>query len=356
MDNQLYMKRCLELAYQNLGAVSPNPMVGAVIVGEDGEILGEGAHQKFGEAHAEVNAFSAISNGADLSSATLFVNLEPCSFTGKTPPCTDAILKSGIKRIVIGMTDPNPKVAGKGIEILRSRNLEVIAQVLESECQFLNRRFIVNQTEQRPYIILKWAETADGFIARNDYSSKWISSESSRALVHEWRAKEDAILVGTNTALRDNPHLTARVEGPELPPKKQPLRVFLDRELKVPSTSNLFNDAASTLCFTEKDRGEEVTVEHCSISFGDQMWQELFSTLYERNVGSIIVEGGSKVLHSLIEKNLWDEARVFRSTQKFKEGIPAPNNLHNGYSIETSDSDKLHLFSREKKEIFTKYL
>ncbi|RYE36901.1 MAG: bifunctional diaminohydroxyphosphoribosylaminopyrimidine deaminase/5-amino-6-(5-phosphoribosylamino)uracil reductase RibD, partial [Sphingobacteriaceae bacterium] len=251
MDHKKYMRRCLELAESGAGFVSPNPMVGAVIVYQN-RIIGEGYHQKYGQPHAEVNAVKAVleryPNAAELlKEATIYVSLEPCAHHGKTPPCADLIIKHQIPKVVVGCRDPFVQVDGKGIEKLRNAGIEVIENVLEAECLDLNKRFFTRVLKQRPYIILKWAETADGFFAPEDGSQQWISDPLSKRLVHQWRSEEDAVLVGKNTAANDNPQLNNRYQ----PEAKQPKRVVLDRRLELKSSLNLFDQSAETFVFNE---------------------------------------------------------------------------------------------------------
>jgi len=311
------MKRALQLAKNGLGSVSPNPMVGCVIVYND-IIIGDGWHQKFGEAHAEVNAINSVADKSLLSESTVYVTLEPCSYVGKTPACSDLLITSGVKKVVIASLDPNPKVAGNGVKALENTGIEVEIGVLTKESIALNKRFFINQHLNRPYILLKWAQTKDGFVARKNFDSKWISNAYSRQLVHQWRAEEDAILVGKNTAKFDNPSLTVRNwEG------KNPIRVVLDRNLELNSKLNLFNGEAETLVYNLKENRKGKGLEFIKLE-NSNFIHSLSKGLYTRNIGSVIIEGGSKVLSQFIELGLWDEARVFTSNQLFVEGINAP--------------------------------
>jgi len=321
--DETYMQRCLELARHGLGHVSPNPMVGAVIVKDDA-IIGEGYHRKIGEAHAEVNAIASVENQADLTSSTMYVNLEPCVHHGKTPPCTDLIIRKGIPTVVVGMTDPNPKVAGKGVEKLRDNGVNVITGMLEDEAKELNRRFITFFTQKRPYIILKWAETRDGFIDvkrpvdRSSHPS-WITNKFGKMLVHKWRTEEDAFMVGTHTAIMDNPQLTVREWT-----GRNPLRVSIDYDGTLPQDLSLFNDDADSLVFTGKENSESGRLKRLFISSRKDNIQEILSLLYQQNVQSLVVEGGAELLNSFINKGLWDEARVFVGEYHFGEGVEAP--------------------------------
>jgi diaminohydroxyphosphoribosylaminopyrimidine deaminase/5-amino-6-(5-phosphoribosylamino)uracil reductase len=314
------MARCCELARQGLGHVSPNPLVGAVVVAE-GRIIGEGYHQRYGSPHGEVEAIRRVEDKELLKKATLYVNLEPCCHHGKTPPCTTLIQEVGIPRVVFGVKDPNPLVSGRGSQILNEAGISVTGEVLTSTCRHLNRRFFTNIEKNRPYIILKWAETGDGFIARPDFSSQWISCEASRKLVHQWRAEEDAILVGTTTTVKDNPQLSVRsVAG------RNPTRVILDRKGVIPSTHHIYDGSQKTILISEL-KPTATTVEWIAYPKSTsqvEWWGLLLTKLFENKIGSLIVEGGSQVLHGLIETGLWDEARVFRSEQLFHDGIAAP--------------------------------
>jgi diaminohydroxyphosphoribosylaminopyrimidine deaminase/5-amino-6-(5-phosphoribosylamino)uracil reductase len=315
-----YMFRCIELALAGLGSVSPNPLVGCVVVHED-RIIGEGYHIQYGKPHAEVNAITSVQDKSLLTQAELYVSLEPCSHWGKTPPCVDLIIENKIPRVIIGAQDPYEEVNGRGIEILRNAGIEVVTNVLEDECRELNKRFFTYETQQRPYIILKWAETADGFIAREDHSSKWISSMPSRLLVHKWRSEEDAIMVGTNTAIYDNPQLTSRdISG------KNPLRVVLDRNNRIPAGHHLFNSEEATLVFTGTDSDNAHNVSFIKADFDSpDLLQIVLANLYALRVQSLIVEGGSRLLQSFIDQDLWDEARIFRSNAaQFGKGIQSP--------------------------------
>lgn len=343
--HEKYMHRCLELAGNGLGQVAPNPMVGSVIVyGE--EILGEGYHAVYGEAHAEVNAIGAVKRKDLLSRSTLYVNLEPCAHQGKTPPCADTIIKHGIPRVVIGTGDPYPEVAGKGIEKLRASGIEVVVNVLEEECKELNRRFFSFHRKKRPYVILKWAQTLDGFLGRfpDSAEDKWITNEQSKRLVHKWRSEEQAILVGTNTALQDNPHLTTRLyEG------KHPLRVVLDRRGRIPASHHLLDGETPTLVITEMSQPARNNVEHAAIDFSEDPLPQILDVLTGKAIQSVIVEGGKQLLDSFIAANLWDEARVFIGNKTFHEGIPAPS-----VPLNTTpgrlDEDRLFIIKNPKKQ------
>lgn len=320
---EYFMKRCLDLAIIGLGKVSPNPMVGAVLE-YDGRIIGEGYHQFYGGPHAEVSAIANVSNEnqALIPKATLYVNLEPCAHFGKTPPCSDLILKSGIKKVVIGMVDPFLQVAGKGIEKLRAHGCEVITGVLEDNCRFLNRRFLTSVEKGRPYILLKWAETSDGYMARKDGSSKWISDEYSRTMVHQWRAQEDAVMVGANTALLDDPKLNVRDWT-----GRNPVRIVVDWNYSLPDNLNVFDGSLKTFVFYKKSQSTRTIpgVEAKAINEGPDMILEMMTQLIQSDIQSVMIEGGAKLFNQFFKNNLWDEIRVFRAPVCFNEGIKAPD-------------------------------
>ncbi len=323
-SDDVYMQRCIDLALPGLGYVAPNPLVGAVVVYKD-HIIGEGYHRRYGEAHAEVEAIHAVSDQSLLRKSTLYVNLEPCCHHGKTPPCTDLILRSGIPRVVIGTVDPFDSVAGKGIARLRSHGVAVRIGIMKEACRELNKRFFTFYEKKRPYIILKWAQTADGFIDINRLPNAtkqptWITSEKLRMLVHKWRTEEAAIMVGTETAMKDNPKLNVRDwHGPN------PTRIVLDRQLKLDAGCNLLDDTQPTLIFNEvmtKVKGKSRFIQ---IPFSRDVLPEVMRFLYEEQLQSLIVEGGRKLLQSFIDSNIWDEARIFTGTQFFCNGIKAPD-------------------------------
>lgn len=316
--DEIFIRRCLELAAQGEGAVSPNPMVGAVLV-HNGAIIGEGWHQQYGSAHAEVEAVRAVSNPALLKESTLYVSLEPCSHFGKTPPCADLILRSGIPRVVAASLDPNPKVSGAGIARLRAAGINVTTGVLEQEARALNRGFFSIHERGRPWVILKWAQTADGFIAPADGTRVDISSEQSRTLVHQWRAVEDCVLVGTRTAMVDDPELTVRLAA-----GRNPLRAVLDRRLTLPRTLKLFDGAAPTLVINSVKSCDDGAIRHRKLDPNLHSPQGITQLLAAERVYSVIVEGGAALLQSFIASELWDEARIFSATLSFGEGLPAP--------------------------------
>lgn len=315
------MMRCIELAKNGLGTTYPNPLVGCVIVHEQ-KILGEGWHYQAGRPHAEVNAIKSVPQEKLLQEATLYVSLEPCSHFGKTPPCAHLIIEKGIKKVVIGSLDPNPLVAGRGIQKLKEAGCEVIVGVLQKECDTLNKRFFTFHQKKRPYVFLKWAESQDGFIApknRNEQKPVWITNSFSRQRVHKMRAEEQAILVGTQTVLMDNPSLTTRDwEG------HSPLRVILDKNLRIPKTAHVFDETVPTLVFSEKAAENSSHVTYQVIDFSKDVATQILSVLYDKNIQSLMVEGGAQTLQTFIDENLWDEAFVFKGPVSFTEGIKAP--------------------------------
>jgi diaminohydroxyphosphoribosylaminopyrimidine deaminase/5-amino-6-(5-phosphoribosylamino)uracil reductase len=266
-----------------------------------------------------VNAINAIKNPELLSESTAYVSLEPCAHWGKTPPCANLLVEKGLKKVVIGALDSNPLVGGKGVEILRKAGIEVVTGVLEREARLQNRRFFTQIEKKRPYVILKWAQSKDGFVARSDYSSKWISNARGRQLVHKWRAEEDAILVGKNTAKYDNPSLTVREWT-----GKNPLRLVIDPNLELPENLNLFDQIVPTICYNTIKSDKTDNLEFVKLKPGFEL-KEILEDLNSRKIQSLIVEGGSFVLNKFIEEGLWDEARVFTGPTEFGEGISAPN-------------------------------
>lgn len=315
-SDEHFMQRALDLAQNGLGTTSPNPLVGCVIV-HDGRIIGEGRHAKAGQPHAEVLAIDNVKEQALLSQSTAYVTLEPCAHFGKTPPCADLLVKHNLKRVVIAAVDSNPQVGGKGIEKLKSAGIAVKIGVLESAARFQNRRFFTFIEKKRPYIILKWAQTADGFIARENFDSKWISNAQSRQLVHKWRSEEDAILVGKNTVLHDNPQLTTRDWT-----GKNPLRIVLDHQLVLPDSRAVFDQKIPTLVYNLVKSEERDNLQFVKLS-EEKFIEQLLVDLHQRKVLSLIIEGGTQTLQSFIDLGLWDEARVFESSITFEKGIKA---------------------------------
>jgi diaminohydroxyphosphoribosylaminopyrimidine deaminase/5-amino-6-(5-phosphoribosylamino)uracil reductase len=321
-----YIQRTLQLARKGEGFTHPNPMVGAVIVHND-KIIGEGYHRKFGEAHAEVNAINAVKDSSLLSKSTLYISLEPCSHYGKTPPCAELIISKKIPRVVIAVADPNPKVSGKGIQMLRNNGVEVIVGTLENEARELNKTFFTNQIYHRPHITLKWAQSSDGFIdiertSREENPPARISNELTSILAHKLRANVQAIMIGTRTALLDNPQLTARKWF-----GKNPTRVVIDRENKLPADLAIFDDTAPTIVFIDISNNNLVkkkSITYIPIDFSQNVEEQIIYQLYERKICSLLIEGGTKTISSFIEKKLWDEALVEISDSSLYNGTKAP--------------------------------
>jgi diaminohydroxyphosphoribosylaminopyrimidine deaminase/5-amino-6-(5-phosphoribosylamino)uracil reductase len=335
--DERFMLRALELARSGLGTVSPNPMVGCVIV-HDGEIIGEGWHERFGEAHAEVNAVNSVTEKELLKRSTVYVTLEPCSHFGKTPPCADMLIREQVKKVVIANRDSNPLVAGKGIEKLRGAGIEVITGVLESEARELNRRFFTYIDKARPYVILKWAQTSDGFIARENYDSKWISDDFSRQLVHKWRSEEDAILVGSNTVVHDDPALNVRTWT-----GRNPIRIVVDRYLKLPPGMKVFDQTQYTIRYNLEKNAKDRNVELVKIPESNFL-NNLLADLHARKIQSVIIEGGATILNAFIEHNFWNEARVFISPTEFNSGMEAPALNISPQSEEKLKTDLLRIY------------
>jgi len=320
--HEKYIKRCIELAKNGLGTTYPNPLVGSVIIYEN-EIIGEGWHKKSGEGHAEVNAVNSVKDKSLLSKSTIYVSLEPCSHFGKTPPCCDLIITHNIPNVVIGTVDPNEKVAGRGIKKLIEAGKNVTVGVLEDECNELNRRFFTFHQKQRPYIILKWAETLDGFISPKEKIEQkpvWITNQYSRQLVHKWRSEEHAILVGTQTVIDDNPTLTVRDWT-----GNNPIRIVLDRKNRIPKESHIFNNEATTILISDENQiAENSNLIIETIDFDGNIAEEITAVWHKHNIQSVIIEGGRQLLQTFINAHLWDEARVFRGTISFENGTKAP--------------------------------
>ena len=341
--HEKYIFRCLEIAKNGLGRTAPNPMVGAVIVHRD-RIIGEGFTSPFGGPHAEVNAIASVADKDLLREATLYVSLEPCSHFGKTPPCTNLILEHGIPKVIIGIADPHDKVAGAGIKKLRDGGCEVVAGILEDACREHHSRFLTYHEKKRPFIILKWAESSDGFIAptQEKRSQKkepyWISSSHSRQLVHKWRTEEQAILVGTRTALEDNPRLSARTWVGQYP-----LRVVIDRKLTLPENLHLFDGTAPTLVF--HDRGNlpkpRPQTQFSAIDFDADLPAQICEALYEKQIISLLVEGGARTHGGFISSGLWDEARIFTGTRPLGEGVSAPRLKGSHLNTKVMGADRL---------------
>lgn len=318
-DDIHFMQRALELAKNGLGRVSPNPMVGCVVV-HQGRIIGEGWHRQYGGPHAEVNAIDSVQDQALLPESSVYVSLEPCSHWGKTPPCADLLVKKKVKEVVVCNTDSNPLVSGGGLQKLNEAGIGVRWGILEREGRWLNRRFFTFMEKKRPYIILKWAQTADHFMARGNYNSKWISNPFARKLVHMWRAEEPAIMVGRQTVQYDNPQLNVRdypAEG------RDPLRVIIDRQLSLNHDYKIFDRQQPTVCYNLHKNDEQEKLAFVKLS-EENFLSEMMQDLHRRGIQSMIVEGGPALLELLLAQNLWDEARIFTAQKTFGEGIRAP--------------------------------
>lgn len=331
------MKRALELALLGRGYVSPNPLVGCVIV-HNNTIIGEGWHKKYGEAHAEVSAFESVHDKSLLKDSTVYVNLEPCSHFGKTPPCAELLIKHHVKKVVIANLDTNPIVTGEGIKKLRAAGVEVITGILEKEGRELNKRFFTLMEKQRPYVLLKWAETSDGFMAHENYDSKWISNEYSRQLVHKWRTEEDAVLVGTKTVFHDNPELTVRDWT-----GRNPIRIVLDRFLRLNDKLHVFDHSQKTICYNVLKHEEHKNLSLVRLD-EENFVNHLLEDLVKQKIQSVMVEGGATTLQFFIDARLWDEARVFISDKGFGKGIKSPRLHGNLIAQESVFNDTLRIY------------
>ncbi len=344
--HEKYIKRCIDIGKNGLGTTAPNPMVGCVIV-HDQKIVGEGYTRPYGGAHAEVNAINNVKNKSLLDQATLYVTLEPCSHFGKTPPCADAILKFKIPKVVIGTIDTHSKVGGKGVEKLKSSGCEVIVGVLEDEVKAHHKRFFTFHNKKRPYIILKWAETADGFIApqsRDERKPVWITNRISRQLVHKWRTEEQSILVGTNTVIADNPSLTVRDWT-----GKNPIRIVLDKNSRLSKNAAVFDQKATTIIISDRHHARHK--ERLDYNFDFLNWdsnekfaQQICAILFNNDITSVIIEGGRQTLQTFIDENLWDEARIFTGPAKFGAGTKAPECAGHLISEEKIIDDTLKIY------------
>ena len=322
-SHEAFMQRALDLARLGLGTVSPNPMVGAVIV-HQGEIIGEGWHQRFGGPHAEVEAIKSVKLPELLSESALYVTLEPCSHFGKTPPCADLVVGRGIKKVYVAMMDPNPKVSGKGLEKLRNAGIAVEVGLLEEQAQLLNKRFLTCFEKKRPYVVLKWAQTADGFISPSleaPKAEKQISNALSQQLVHRWRGQEDAIMVGYNTLQYDNPQLNVRLAHTH----RQPTRItWNERQDKLADTFHFSDGSQNSFVFNHHLEDGDSKVRYLRINQTSESLHLLLSRLWQEGIGSLIVEGGTKLLEKFISSHLWDEARICTSPKRFGYGVSAP--------------------------------
>lgn len=328
MTDEIYIRRCIELAKKGLGRTYPNPLVGSVIV-YNGEIIGEGFHEKAGQNHAEINAINAVQNKELLKYSTIYVSLEPCSHYGKTPPCANKIVETGFKKVVIGTLDSHEKVNGKGKQILENAGIEVVSGVLEKECQILNKRFFTFHQKKRPYIILKWAQSGDGFLDK-DFQPTTIGNPLTKQFVHQLRSEEHAILVGTHTALTDNPALTVReISG------RNPVRILIDFDLKVPADFNIHNQEAETLVFNSVKDSEEGNIKFIKTE-KENFVHHLMHTLYEEQIQSVIIEGGRFTLQQFIDAGIWDEAIIIKNENMLLEkGTKAPEFHFASYITET---------------------
>ena len=343
--HEKYINRCIELAKNGLGCTYPNPLVGSVIVLND-KIIGEGWHQKAGEPHAEVNAINSVKDKSFLKEATIYVNLEPCSHYGKTPPCANLIVENGIKKVVVGSIDANSKVSGKGVLHLQNNGCDVIVGILENECLNLNKRFFTYHNKKRPFIILKWAETEDGFIDKlrdstSESSPNWISNTYSQQLVHKMRAEEQSVLVGTTTALNDNPKLNTRNWF-----GSNPVRIVLDKRLKIPSHYNLYDGSLKTIVLTVKAPDKNINHNTCfeQIDFNENLPKQICDVLYQHEIQSVIIEGGAQILQTFIDDNLWDEAYVFVGNTKFENGLKAPELKKSPNEVKRISTDTLRIY------------
>ncbi|HAM11180.1 MAG: riboflavin biosynthesis protein RibD [Bacteroidetes bacterium GWE2_41_25] len=338
-----FMQRCLELAAKAEGLTYPNPMVGAVIVHE-GKIIGEGFHLKAGTPHAEVNAINSVSDKSLLTSSTLYVNLEPCSHFGKTPPCADMIISNSVPRVVIGTTDTSERVSGKGIARLKSSGCEVKTGILEDECRRLNRRFFTVMEKKRPYIILKWAQSTDGYIdimrGSDNCRPAWITGKPEKVLVHKWRSCEQAILVGAGTVRADNPQLNVREWT-----GNHPLRVILSRSGAVGQNSVLFRTKGTIFVFTGNMNSDLPGTMKIRLKEGMTASEQIVSYLYSEGIQSLFIEGGAEVLNHFISEGYWDEARVFTGEGSFGDGVKAPE-------LANERLTECMLYSKSKLDIF----
>ena len=332
-----YIKRCIELAQKGIGRTYPNPMVGAVIV-HNNKIIGEGYHKKAGEPHAEINAINSVKNINLLKESTIYISLEPCSHFGKTPPCALKLKEIGFKRVVIGTLDIHHQVNGEGIKILEKTGINVSTNVLEQECKNLNKRFFTFHEKKRPFIILKWAESQDGFLDYNFKATK-ISNDLATQWVHQLRAKEHAILIGKNTALHDNPYLTTRkIYG------KNPIRILIDLYLDIPKNFNIYkDDDTPTFIFNTIKNEEKLNLKWIKIN-KENFLQNLLEKLYEHQIQSVIIEGGSFTLQQFIYANLWDEAFIIKAPIILKNGTKAPKFSASAKEIKTLRDNQIFYF------------
>lgn len=338
-----FMKRCLKLAKKGAGSVAPNPMVGCVVV-HKGKIIGEGYHEKYGEAHAEVNAIRSVKSQELLKESTLYVTLEPCAHHGKTPPCSDLIVEKKVPKVVIGTIDPFAEVAGRGIEKMQKAGIQVELGLMEKDCRELNKRFFTFHQKHRPFIILKWAQTTDGFIdidreTKNFGEPTWITGPEALLRVHQLRAIENAIIVGTHTAEKDDPSLTVRhCEG------TNPLRLVLDKNLRLPLQLKLFNSDSETIIINSFRNKKKGNLEFIRVDYTQNILPQVLEILYQKEKLSLIVEGGRTLLQSFIDQQLWDEAHVYTGNKLFKSGVKAPQLNGIPVKLEKMGQDTLEIF------------
>lgn len=342
MNDEFYIKRCIELAQKALGNTYPNPLVGSVIV-HNGRIIGEGFHKKAGEPHAEINAINSIKDEDKhlIPKSTIYVSLEPCAHFGKTPPCALKIVELGFKKVVIGAMDSHDKVNGKGKKIITDAGIEVVSEILEDECRELNKRFFTYHERKRPFIILKWAQSADRFMDK-DFQPTQISNSLSKQFVHQMRSEEHAILIGKNTALHDNPSLTVReIEG------RNPMRILVDFNLDAPETFNIYNDEAETIVFNSIKNSEDKHLKFIKIEKENSL-NQILEKLYELQTQSIIIEGGRFTLQQFIDQNLWDEAVIFINPNlNLKNGTKAPDFNFNPEKTENLRDNQILFFRNQ---------
>lgn len=340
------MQRCIQLAINGNGNVAPNPLVGSVIT-LNNKIIGEGYHRKYGEAHAEVNAITSVENKELLKEATLYVNLEPCSHQGKTPPCADLIIAHKIQRVVIGTIDPHAKVAGNGIKKLKKAGIEVKCGIAEKECGALNKRFFTFHQQKRPYVILKWAESSDGYIdtAREGLTDEhpvWLTNQLAKHMVHKWRSEEQAILVGRKTACMDNPELNIREwQG------NNPIRIIVDPKLHAPKNLKIFNPNSRTLVFNHLKNDSNANIEHIKFDCNEPLTIQVLDELFKRNIQSVIIEGGANILNQFIGQNHWDEIRRFVGDIHLISGVQAPKTNKSPANIIKLDNNILYEYRND---------
>lgn len=348
LTQEQYIQRCFELAQLAKGYVTPNPLVGAILV-HNGRIIGEGYHKKYGQAHAEIDCLNSVQeeDKQHVPESTMYVSLEPCAHHGKTPPCANRLVQEKVKKVVICNKDPFDQVAGRGIDILQANGVKVTQDILQETGRWVNRRFFCYHELKRPYIILKWAQTQDGFIAPANKERFGISNKNSQQLVHKWRTEEDAIIVGYNTAMNDNPQLTARLwKG------NQPLRIAIDRKLSLPTGHHLFDSTTPTWILNDQKEEKKKSLNYVQVDFEDNIITQLLTLLYNAGKQSLIVEGGAVLLQHFIQMGLWDETRVLTGNKKLLDGIAAPT-LSNAAPVLTTAivDDTLDLYTNPK----TKY-